>query len=114
MQLVDEGLIDLDDPIERHVPAFASRFFDQFTVRHLLSHTSGLDGDYFASFGFGDDAIQRYAETSSASPVRSAPVTTRIAMPGSWCSAPSSNACDTRCSTRCCARVSSNPLGSPA
>src|SRR5262249_9660708 len=44
MQLVDEGLVALDDPVERHVPAFASRF-DKCTVRHLLSHTSGLDGD---------------------------------------------------------------------
>jgi CubicO group peptidase (beta-lactamase class C family) len=67
MQLVEEGLVALDDPVERHVPAFASRF-DKCTVRHLLSHTSGLDGDYFAAFGFGDDAIQRYVEGSAALP----------------------------------------------
>jgi CubicO group peptidase (beta-lactamase class C family) len=67
MQLVEEGLVGLDDPIERHVPAFASRF-DKCTVRHLLSHTSGLDGDYFAAFGFGDDAIQRYVEAAAALP----------------------------------------------
>jgi CubicO group peptidase (beta-lactamase class C family) len=67
MQLVEEGLVSLDDPVARHVPAFASRF-DECTVRQLLSHTSGLDGDYFAAFGFGDDAIQRYAETSAALP----------------------------------------------
>ncbi len=72
MQLVDEGLVALDDPVERHVPAFASRF-DKCTVRHLLSHTSGLDGDYFAAFGFGDDAIPRYVEASPALPQLFAP-----------------------------------------
>jgi CubicO group peptidase (beta-lactamase class C family) len=72
MQLVEEGLIALDDPVERYVPAFASRF-DKCTVRNLLTHTSGLDGDYFASFGFGDDAIQRYVEASAALPQLFAP-----------------------------------------
>jgi CubicO group peptidase (beta-lactamase class C family) len=67
MQLVEEGLVALDDPVEVHVPAFALRF-DKCTVRHLLSHTSGLDGDFFAAFGFGDDAIPRYVEASAALP----------------------------------------------
>ena len=33
------------------------------TLRHLLSHTSGIDGDNFADFGRGDDCLERYVES---------------------------------------------------
>ncbi len=39
MTLVDAGRIALDDPVEKHLPEFKGR---GFTVRQLLSHTSGL------------------------------------------------------------------------
>lgn len=63
MQLVDEGKVDLDAPIQSYLPAV--RFRDEgasarITVRHLLNHTSGVDGDFFGDFGYGDDAIERY------------------------------------------------------
>jgi Beta-lactamase len=32
----------------------------QVTVRHLLSHTSGIDGDMFTDTGRGDDCVERY------------------------------------------------------
>jgi len=63
MQLVDEGRVGLDEPIRTHLPRFdvgdevAS---DTITVRHLLTHTSGIQGDYFADFGRGTDAVSRY------------------------------------------------------
>jgi CubicO group peptidase (beta-lactamase class C family) len=50
MQLVDEGRLGLDDPVIRHLPDFtiADRTFARaITVRQLLNHTSGLDGDFF-------------------------------------------------------------------
>ena len=31
------------------------------TVRHLLTHTSGIDGDHFADTGRGDDVLEKYA-----------------------------------------------------
>jgi CubicO group peptidase (beta-lactamase class C family) len=45
MQLVEAGKLDLDAPVQRYLPAF--RVADeaasaQITIRHLLSHTSGL------------------------------------------------------------------------
>ena len=51
MQLVDEGLLDLDMPIRTYLPDF--RVADEgtskaATTRHLLAHTSGIDGDHFA------------------------------------------------------------------
>ncbi|MEQ9462728.1 MAG: serine hydrolase domain-containing protein [Haliea sp.] len=50
MQLVDEGLVDLDQTVQTYLPqlctaqAVACR---QVTVRQLLCHTSGLEGDFF-------------------------------------------------------------------
>jgi CubicO group peptidase (beta-lactamase class C family) len=69
MQLVDEGLVDLDAPVRRYVPEFATARPDaaaRVTVRHLLNHTSGVDGDVFADFGRGDDCVERYVAAMSA------------------------------------------------
>lgn len=44
LQLVDDGLIGLDDPVVQHVPEFelADGRQSDITVRQLLSHTSGI------------------------------------------------------------------------
>ncbi|MGH9170573.1 MAG: serine hydrolase [Acidimicrobiales bacterium] len=66
MQLVDEGKIDLDKPVRRYLPSFqladdtAAR---EITTRQLLTHTSGIQGDYFQGFGTGDGAIERYVDS---------------------------------------------------
>ena len=44
-QLVDDGRLSFDDPVERHLPGFALKgpgFPEPITLRHLLTHTSGL------------------------------------------------------------------------
>ncbi|WP_370392276.1 serine hydrolase domain-containing protein [uncultured Winogradskyella sp.] len=43
MQLVEEGLINLDAPINEYVPEFIQPHQTKITTRHLLSHTSGID-----------------------------------------------------------------------
>jgi serine-type D-Ala-D-Ala carboxypeptidase len=40
--LVQDGRIDLDDPVQRHLPDFEGRWKEAVTWRHLLTHTSGL------------------------------------------------------------------------
>lgn len=40
--LASDGLIDLDQPVAKYIPTFAERDKDQVTVRHLLTHSSGL------------------------------------------------------------------------
>lgn len=63
MQLVDEGLLDLDRPIRSYIPDFrvADReATERLTARHLLTHTGGIDGDKDDSGGRGDDALERY------------------------------------------------------
>lgn len=66
MQLVDEGLLDLDTPVQTYLPGFKVGDPDvsaAVTPRHLLAHTSGIDGDYFEDFGRGDDCLERYVES---------------------------------------------------
>lgn len=48
MQLVEEGIVSLDDPIGRYVDEtwLPAEITDRVTVHHLLTHTSGL-GSYF-------------------------------------------------------------------
>ena len=63
MMLVDEGKLELDAPIRRYLPDFEvqdARARDTVTVRHLLTHTSGFDGDHFTDTGRGDDALAQY------------------------------------------------------
>jgi CubicO group peptidase (beta-lactamase class C family) len=66
MQLVEQGRVELDAPVRRYIPWF--RVADpaasaQITVRHLLTHTSGLSGRGEAGWlrrGDGaTDAIER-------------------------------------------------------
>lgn len=45
MQLYEHGLIDLDAPACRYLPAFTSNGKDAITIRHLLQHRSGLLAD---------------------------------------------------------------------
>ena len=63
MQLVDEGLLDLDSPVADVLPELRLGDTDvtkQVTMRHLLTHTSGIDGDVFTDTGRGDDCIEKY------------------------------------------------------
>src|SRR3954462_1551252 len=63
MQLVDEGKVDLDLPVVTYLPDFKVADADvtrTVTTRHLLAHTSGIDGDLFLDTGRGDDSIERY------------------------------------------------------
>ena len=60
VQLRDQGALQLDDPVARHLPWFALRnpFPDapEITIRHLLTHTAGLPREaafpYWTDFQF--------------------------------------------------------------
>jgi dipeptidyl aminopeptidase/acylaminoacyl peptidase/CubicO group peptidase (beta-lactamase class C family) len=63
MQLVDEGKLSLDAPVADVLPEL--RLADPevaktVTMRHLLNHTSGIDGDVFTDTGRGDDCVEKY------------------------------------------------------
>ena len=42
MWLVEDGLVALDDPVAKFLPAFAEREKEGVTLRHLLTHSAGL------------------------------------------------------------------------
>jgi len=65
MQLVDEGKLDLDAPIMDVLPDLRvgdSKVAKKVTMRHLLTHTSGIDGDIFSDTGRGDDCLKKYVD----------------------------------------------------
>jgi CubicO group peptidase (beta-lactamase class C family) len=66
MRLVEQGKLALDAPIRTYLPDF--RVVDegvsaQATVRHLMTHVGGWEGDLFIDTGPGDDAIAKYVAT---------------------------------------------------
>ncbi|MDX6279352.1 MAG: hypothetical protein QOH03_423 [Kribbellaceae bacterium] len=63
LQLVDEGKVDLDKPLRDYLPEFVigdEAAAAVITIRQLLSHTSGFEGDIFNETGKGDDAIEKF------------------------------------------------------
>ena len=64
MQHVERGDLDLDDAFVKYVPEFEldpSALTEQVTVRHLLTHTSGIDcGDELTDTGDDDGCLARY------------------------------------------------------
>jgi CubicO group peptidase (beta-lactamase class C family) len=65
MMLVDDGELDLDKPVRTYLSGFKvadPNVSQRVTLRHLLSHTSGIDGDHFEDFGRGDDCLEKYVD----------------------------------------------------
>jgi CubicO group peptidase (beta-lactamase class C family) len=62
MRLVEEGRLDLDEPVLTYLPEFrlgSEEIAGRVTLRHLFTHTGGWFGDYFDDLGPGDDALSR-------------------------------------------------------
>lgn len=52
MQMADEGRLSIDDPVRKHLRDFAIADMGaarRITIRQLLTHTSGMEGDLFPS-----------------------------------------------------------------
>ncbi|MEV4573856.1 serine hydrolase domain-containing protein [Nonomuraea jabiensis] len=62
LQQVDRGLLDLDAPVVTYLPEFALAVpgADKILVRHLISHTNGIDADLFFPDAEGRDALKTY------------------------------------------------------
>lgn len=66
LMLADDGLLDLDAPLISTLPELAwgdASAREVVTTRHLLTHTSGIDGDHFLDLGRGEDVLERYVAT---------------------------------------------------
>jgi CubicO group peptidase (beta-lactamase class C family) len=76
MQLVDEGRVELDAPVWSYLSEFQLADSDatlSITLRQLLTHTSGIDGDFFEDTGRGHDCVERYITAMKALPMLHAP-----------------------------------------
>jgi CubicO group peptidase (beta-lactamase class C family) len=66
MSLVDQGLVDLDAPVKRYLPDFVlgkPDVADSLVVRHLVTHTTGLDAaNMIADIGEGDQAVASFVD----------------------------------------------------
>lgn len=74
-QLIDEHKLDLDTSIEEVLGSYELRgsidFSKHCTIRHLMNHTSGIEGDVFPRhLGRGDDCVERYVRYISDFPAR--------------------------------------------
>lgn len=78
MDLVERGTVDLDLPVARYLPGFASNGKRRVTVRELLTHTSGLDAEPSPALwrGYADIPSRRAAVLNS--PLASPPGTTYL------------------------------------
>ena len=71
MQLADEGLLDLDTAVVTYLPDFDLADSDAakaMTVRQLLCHTAGFEGDIFTDTGNNDDCVEKYVATLATDP----------------------------------------------
>ena len=68
MLLVERGRVDVEAPVDRLLPGFAANGKEAITVRHLLTHTSGLRP------GLGGGGAWRGWEGAVAAAMREAPL----------------------------------------
>jgi uncharacterized protein YbbC (DUF1343 family)/CubicO group peptidase (beta-lactamase class C family) len=70
MQLVEQGRIRLGDPVAAFIPEFGKYGKGAITIRHLMTHTSGLRPDLELSVEFSgaDEAIRRASEEVPVAP----------------------------------------------
>lgn len=66
MTLVEQGLVDLEVPVKRYLPDLVlgtPEVADALLVRHLVTHTTGLDAaNLIAEVGDGDQAITNFVD----------------------------------------------------
>lgn len=62
MQLVDEGLLDLEVPVSQYLPDFRVKdpsATEEITVKMLINHTSGIDGDTTIDHGHDEETVEK-------------------------------------------------------
>lgn len=70
MQMVDEGAVDLDEPVRTYLPGFSvadPETTARVTPRHLLNHTNGIE-ESFGDPGEGDDVYERMTAAVADAP----------------------------------------------
>lgn len=71
MQLVDEGLVDLDKPLKTYLPDFTledKNAAEKITVKMLLNHTNGIDDEGALGYNTQDPGAQRVIDLVNKTP----------------------------------------------
>jgi CubicO group peptidase (beta-lactamase class C family) len=71
MQLQEQGKLDIDEPLRTYLPNFRladMSVANSVTLRQLLCHTSGIDGDFFPDAGRGDECTARFVDMCALLP----------------------------------------------
>ncbi len=66
LQAQAAGLVSLDEPVRAQLQEFSVAdpgATIEITLRHLVTHTSGIEGDHLVDTGWNDDALKRYVAT---------------------------------------------------
>src|SRR5439155_2866035 len=68
MKLVEDGKLRLNDPVVQFIPEFARYGKKDITIRHLMTHVSGLRPDLELTVEFvgADEAIRRAVDEKPA------------------------------------------------
>ncbi|MBX3490584.1 serine hydrolase domain-containing protein [Parvibaculum sp.] len=69
LQLVEEGKLALDVPVRATLPDFRVKdeaVAAEVTLRDLLAHRSGIEGDYFKDAGRGEDRVEKFVGLMAA------------------------------------------------
>ncbi|GLY68620.1 serine hydrolase domain-containing protein [Amycolatopsis taiwanensis] len=78
MQLVEQGVLDLDAPVARYLPEFGTNGKQDVIVRQLLTHTSGLDADPVPPLWQGERDLPARRKAVLDSPLKNPPGTTYL------------------------------------
>ena len=66
LQAQAAGLVSLDEPVRAQLQEFSVAdpgATIEITLRHLVTHTSGIEGDHLVDTGWNADALKRYVAT---------------------------------------------------
>ena len=69
LQLVEQGKLALDAPVRDTMPDFRVKDEEvaaSVTLRDLLAHRSGIEGDYFRDAGRGEDRVEKFVGLMAA------------------------------------------------
>ncbi len=76
MQLVDEGKLDIEQPVKTYLPEFGladSNAAATITVKQLLNHSSGLDGEHQVNWDPDDHSVKGFVAQLKNAPMLSPP-----------------------------------------
>ena len=76
MQLVDEGSLDIEQPVQHYLPDFQLADREaaaRITVKQLMNHTSGIDGEFPVAHDPDDSSIASYVAKLAQAPMLSPP-----------------------------------------